>query len=249
MHKGWAKWTCGVEESLITDSYKTVFVCYRTRIWVLVEVAPPQSGTVESEDSLPQVTWPPSLKVYSKCKSRESLLNTSSSCFSLDFTIHLELSSASIFNCLQIATVFVWSLTAFQIVEERTCQRECSIPSGCPSMRSTTSFYMTYWMVPTACSWKRGSRCVLVTTSRETRMWKVTASWIFMFHRNWPSFCTRSTLAYCLYLNIKKVASAKHIPLSICSTRPDVDPGPQRRGSLEGSESWPSQSELCQHAP
>lgn len=185
------------------------FGCYRTRIWVLVEVAPPQSGTVESEDSLPQVTWPPSLKVYSKCKSRESLLNTFSSCFGLDFTIHIELSSASIFNCLQIATVFVWSLTAFQTVEERTCQRECSIPSGCPSTRSTTSFYMTCWMVPTACSWKRGSRCVLVTTSRETRMWKVIASWICTFHRT----CTCSALTYCLYLNIKRL---QVLNISLC---------------------------------
>lgn len=196
----------------VTSQY-LFFGCYRTRIWVLVEVAPPQSGTVESEDSLPQVTWPPSLKVYSKCKSRESLLDTFNSCFSLDFTILIELSFASIFNCLQIATVFVWNLTAFQTVEERTCQRECSIPSGCPSTRSTTSFYMTYWMVPTACSWKRGSRCVLVTTSRETRTWKVTASWFCTFHRNWPSFCTRSALTY-VFIWIYKRLQVLNISLS-----------------------------------
>lgn len=40
----------------------------------------------------------------------------------------------------------------------------------------------------------------------------------------------------------------KLIPFSFW-TRPDVDPGSQRRGSLEASESWPTQSELRQHAP
>lgn len=33
------------------------------RVWIVVEVATPQSGTVASEDSLPPVTWSPSLKV------------------------------------------------------------------------------------------------------------------------------------------------------------------------------------------
>lgn len=169
-------------------------------IHLVAVVATPAPGTVALEDCPTSVTWPPSLKVnwqwwtviysklrYTDLETFKQQLGTLqgrkvrvhmyfrylyNNMLLLNFSITVN-DAVSVY--LQILTVFVWNLTVF-LTAAKIWRRECSFLFGCPSMRSTMSFCMTYWIFRPHCSPEKGSHWGWVMTSRATPMWKV--KWI-----------------------------------------------------------------------
>lgn len=154
---------------------QTQYICSRTRVWILAEVATPQCGTAASEACLPPVTWSPSSKVSPV--NTVALLNISvrGKSTEIQYKVVIHFNASTLLHHLQTAAACVWSPTAFHTAEETTCPRACTTPSGCPSTRSTTSFCTTCWTPRAACRWRKGWRCGSATTSTETPTWKVSA--------------------------------------------------------------------------
>lgn len=102
-------------------------------------------------------------------QNRRLLKSTSEfSCLNVGAVEWLVYCSDPVSLSLQTQTVFVWSRTACLTVERTTWRTECSSPSGCRSMRSTTSSCTICWTLRPRCSRGRESRCGSVTTSRVT---------------------------------------------------------------------------------